>query len=159
MKKTEKIILAVLTMALGILLVVLNADIISILMTVLGVALLVFGIIDVFDKRIPPAVIKAVAGAVIILCSWVAVGAVLYVVAAALLVLGILTLYEKIKVHVQCVALWQTICHYATSILFIVIGILLLFNENNQAEWVFVISGICTVLQGGLVLLDACTDD
>jgi hypothetical protein len=159
MRKTEKIIVAISTMALGILLVVLKADIISILMTVLGVALLVFGVIDVLDKRIPPAVIKAVSGALIILCSWVAVGVVLYVVAAVLLVLGILTLYEKIKVSAQCIVLWQTVCHYATSVLFIVIGILLLFNKNNQAEWVFVVGGICTVLQGGLVLLDAFTDD
>ena len=159
MRKTEKIIVAVLTMALGVLLVVLKADVISILMTVLGVALIVFGIIDLLDKRIPPAVIKAVSGALIILCSWVAVGVVLYVVAAVLLVLGILTLYEKIKVSAHCIVLWQTVCHYATSILFIVIGILLLFNKNNGAEWVFVVSGICTVLQGGLVLLDAFTDE
>ena len=155
MKKSEKIIVAVLTIALGVLLVVLKADIISILMTVLGVALIVFGVMDFFNKLIPPAIIKTVCGALIILCSWVVVGAVLYVVAAALLVLGILTLYEKIKMGIQCVTFWQTVCHYATSVLFIITGILLLFNEGNSAAWVFVCSGICIVLQGGLLLLDA----
>ncbi len=159
MKKTEKIIVAVLTIALGILLVVLKADIVSILMTVLGVALIVFGIMDIFEKLIPPSIVKIVAGALIILCSWVFVGAVLYVVAAALLVLGILSIYEKIKTHVQCMTFWQTVCNYATSVLFIVIGVLLLFNEGDGAKWVFICSGILTVLQGGLVLLDAFTDD
>ena len=95
MKKTEKIITALLTIALGVLLIVLRGKLVSILMTVVGVGLIAFGIMDLFDRLFPPAVIKLVVGLVVILCGWVIVGAVLYVVAALLIIAGILLLYEK----------------------------------------------------------------
>lgn len=159
MKKTEKIIVSVLTIALGVLLMVLQADVISILMTVVGVTLIVFGVLDVFDKRMPPAVVKAIFGVVIVLCSWVAVNAIIYLVAAALLTLGILSLYEKVKSRIPCAGLWQTVCSYACSALFVIIGVTLFFCGEEESDWIFVFSGILTVLQGGLLLIDACTDD
>ena len=93
MKKTEKIISALLTIALGVLLIVLKGNVISILMTVLGLGLITFGVFDFFHNLVPPAVIKTVIGAIVILCGWVIVEAVLYVLAAALFIVGILLLY------------------------------------------------------------------
>ena len=97
MKKTEKIISALLTIALGVLLILLKGDVISILMTVLGLGLIAFGVVDFCNVLIPPAVIKTVVGAIVILCGWVIVEAVLYVLAAILLIAGILLLYDKIR--------------------------------------------------------------
>lgn len=159
MKKTEKMISAALTIALGILLIVLQGKIISILMTVLGVGLIAFGLLDLFNRLIPPAVIKLVAGGVIILCGWVIVEAVLYVVAAILLVAGILFLYEKIKSKPRCHSLFYTLCEYAAPVLCIVIGALLLFNQGNTVNWVFIVSGIFTVIEGGLLLVNAFSGD
>ena len=159
MKKTEKMISAALTIALGILLIVLRGQIISILMTVLGVGLIAFGILDLCNRLIPPAVVKLVAGGVIILCGWVIVEAVLYVVAALLLVAGILLLYEKIKSKTRCRSLFYTLCEYAAPILCIVIGTLLLFNQGNTVNWVFIVSGIFTCVEGGLLLINAFAGD
>lgn len=159
MKKTEKIISALLTIALGVLLIVLKGSIVSILMTVLGLGLIAFGIADLCYKRVPPAVIKLVVGAIVIICGWAIVEAVLYVVAAVLLIAGILLLYEKIKNRERCVTLWQTLCQYAVPTIFLVIGALLLFNQGNTVNWVFVISGSFTVLEGGLLLVNAFSDD
>ena len=97
MKKTEKIVAAGLTIALGILLMLLKADIISIIMTVLGGGWIALGLVDLVHKLVPPAIVKIVAGAVVILCGWIIVSAVLYIVAAMLLIAGIILLYEKIK--------------------------------------------------------------
>ena len=102
MKKTEKIVSALLTIALGVLLIVLKGSVISILMTVLGVGLIAFGLVDLCNRLIPPAVVKIVVGAIVILCGWVIVEAVLYVLAAALLIVGILLIYEKIKNKSPC---------------------------------------------------------
>lgn len=159
MKKTEKIIAAVSAIALGVLLIVLQGQIISILMTVLGVVLIALGVMDLINKLIPPAVVKLVAGLLVVVCGWVIVSAVLYVVAAGLIIAGILLLYEKIKCHVQCTMLWQTICQYAKPAVFLIIGLLLLFHQGETVSWVFVVSGICTVLEGGLLLVDAIIDD
>lgn len=159
MKRTEKIVSAGLTIALGVLLILLKADIISILMTVLGVGLIALGVMDLVHKLVPPAVVKLVSGAVVILCGWVIVSAVLYIVAAMLLVAGIILLYEKIKGKVCFSSKWKTVCDYAVPVLFILIGLCLLFNQGNTVNWVFIISGIFTVAEGGLLLITAFSED
>ena len=158
MKKSEKIISALVTMALGVLLIILKANIISILITVLGLGLIVLGCLDLFHKLIPPGVIKIVVGVVIILCGWVIVSAVLYVLAAILLIVGILTLYEQIKKK-PCGELWKMICSYAVPVVFIIIGLLLMFNQGNTVDWVFILSGILTVAEGGLFLVNIFGDN
>ncbi len=159
MKKTEKIVSALLTIALGVLLIILKGSVVSILMTVLGVGLIAFGLVDLCNRLIPPAVVKIVVGAIVILCGWVIVKAVLYVLAAALLIVGILLLYEKIKNKTVCPTLWQTICEYAVPVVFILIGIFLLFNQGNTVHWVFILSGAFTIIEGGLLLVNGFYQD
>ncbi len=159
MKKTEKIIAALLTIALGVLLIVLRGKLVSILMTVFGVGLIAFGITDLFNRLFPPAVVKLVVGLVVILCGWVIVGAVLYVIAALLIIAGILLLYEKIRYHECNGPLLFTLCEYAVPAVFLVIGTLLLFNRGNTANWVFILSGAFTVVEGGLLLVGSFSAD
>ena len=159
MKKSERLITALITIALGVLLIVLRGDLISILMTVVGLGLIAFGIMDLIDNRIPPAVIKLVGGVVVIVCGWVIVEAVLYLVAGALLIAGILLLYEKIKKHRRCDTLFYTLCEYAVPVVFLVIGTLLMFNQGNTVKWVFIFGGIFTIIEGGLLLVGALGDD
>ena len=153
MKRTEKIIAGLLTIVLGVLLIVLKGSVVSVLMTALGVGLLAFGVVDLWNQLIPPAVVKLVVGAIIILCGWVIVEAVLYVLAGVLIILGILILYEKIKCKAVCPTVWQTICDYAVPVFFILMGILLLFNQGSTLAWVFVLSGVFTIIEGGLLLV------
>lgn len=159
MKRTEKIITALLTIALGVLLIVLRGKLVSILMTVLGVGLMAFGIMDLFNRLFPPAVVKLVIGLVVILCGWVIVGAVLYIVAAILIIAGILLLYEKIRCKETGGSLFYTLCEYAVPAVFLVIGTLLLFNQGNTVSWVFILSGAFTIVEGGLLLVGAFAGD
>ena len=159
MKKTDKIITALLTIALGVLLIVLRGKIVSILMTVLGFALVSFGVMDLFSRLFPPAVIKIVIGFVIVLCGWVIVEAVLYVVSALLIIAGVLLLYEKIRFRKICATLLVTLCEYAVPAVLLVIGTLLLFNNGGMAKWVYYFSGTFTVLAGGLLLVGAFFND
>ena len=159
MKKSEKIISALLTVALGVLLIVLRGRFISILMTVLGISLIAVGVFDLINKLIPTAVIKLVCGAIVIICGWAIVGAVLYLMAGLLLIAGILLLYEQIKAKIRCDTWYLTLCQYAVPALFIVIGILLLFNQGNTVHWVFVFSGLLTIAEGGLLLVNALFND
>lgn len=159
MKKTEKIIAALLTIALGIILIVLKGSVISIAMTVLGIGLIVLGCIDLYNRRIPPCIIKIVVGVVVILFGWLLVSAVLYVLAAALIIVGCIMLYELIKRGERGCNLWQLLCKYAMPVLCLLIGILLLFNQGGTIAWVFIISGILVILEGGIMLLNAVLDD
>lgn len=155
MTKTQKILSAILTMALGVMLIVLQGEVISIAMTVLGVGCIVLGIMDLAQKRVPPAVVHLVLGVIIIVCGWAIVGAVLYLLAGVLLVAGILLVYEKLKLRVRCSTWHQALCEYAVPVLCIVIGILLLFNQGNTVNWVFIVCGIITLIEGGLLLVEA----
>ena len=155
MKKTEKIIAAVCTVAFGVLLIVLKDNFIGILMTVAGLCLISLGVADFVGRLIPPAVIKTVVGAFVIFCGWVVVEAVLYVLAAAVLIFGILLLYDKIKHKIVCYNALGIVIEYALPILCIAVGILLLFHSGNAAEFIFILSGILTVFIGAVLMLDA----
>ena len=155
MKKSEKIIAALLTMALGILFIILKDAFIALLMTIAGISLIALGVIDLVNKIVPPAVVKMVAGALVILCGWVLVEAVLYILAAILLIFGILLLYYNIKNNVRGCNLWETVLQYVTPSICIAIGILLLFHTGAIVNFVFVASGVLAVVEGCIMLYEA----
>lgn len=155
MKKTEKVVVALLTLLLGIALLILRGSLISVLMSVVGIVFIAFGIIQWIKGQIVLAVIKAVIGIVLIICGWTVVSAVLYVLAAAVMITGILLLYEQLKNQGCGATLLQKIAAFAYPIVCILIGFFLLFNNGNEAQWVFIVSGSLTVLEGGLLLLSA----
>ena len=155
MKKTEKVVVALLTLLLGIALLILRGSLISVLMSVVGILFIAFGIIQWIKGQIVLAVIKAVIGIVLIICGWTVVSAVLYVLAAAVMITGILLLYEQLKNQGCGATLLQKIAAFAYPIVCILIGFFLLFNNGNEEQWVFIVSGSLTVLEGGLLLLSA----
>ena len=155
MKKSERIIAAVLIMLFGILLIAIKDNFIGILMTVGGVFLIALGVVDIVQSLIPPAVIKMVVGVLVIVCGWAAVHAVLYVVSALLLIAGILLLYDKIKNGVNGCTLVHTICEYAVPAVCILMGILLFFHSSKAVNVIFISVGILGVVEGGLVLFGA----
>lgn len=159
MKKTEKILTAFLLIALGVVLAVLQGDLISILMTALGIGFIVLGCVDLYKSYILPAIVKCVVGVITILFGWILVGAVLYLLAAALIVFGIVLIYERIKCSEYKQNIWRIILYYAQPILLISIGFLLLFNQRETVAWIFVTCGVLTVLEGGILLTNALLDD
>lgn len=159
MKKSEKIISAVLMMVLGIMFIILKDKFIGLLMTVAGISLIVLGVVDIVENSIPPAVIKIVSGILVILCGWVVVEAVLYILAGVLLVFGILLLYDEIKNKGGCDTLWQTLLQYAVPVICIAIGVLLLFHRGEMMEIVLIISGCLIFVEGGIVLFNALTEE
>ena len=155
MKKSEKITAAILTMVVGVLLIAMQDNFIGLLMSIAGVCLIVLGVVDIFHHFIPPAVVKIVSGILIIVCGWVLVEAVLYVIAAMLLIAGVLLLYDKIRKRVVCDSLFKTILEYALPSVFILIGIFLLFHQAVALEIIFVVTGILTLIEGAILLIEA----
>lgn len=155
MKKSEKIIAAVLTMVVGVLLIALKGKFIGVIAVVAGVSLIVLGIVDIFGSGIPPAVIKIVVGVLIIVCGFAVVRAVVYVICAALLIAGVLLLYDKLKNGLRYMEIPQKICEIAMPSVCILIGVLLLFHNIKLMNMIFVICGILSLIEGGLILFNA----
>ena len=154
MKKSEKIIAAVLTMVVGVLLILMKDNFIGVLMSVIGLGLIVFGIVDIIENAVPPAVIKIVGGILTVICGWWVVEAVLYVLSAVLLICGILLLYDKIKRKVWCDTLVYTLCEYAAAVVCIAVGAVLLFHQNLTVNFIFITSGLLVLLEGGIMLFN-----
>ena len=159
MKKSEKIISAVLMMVLGIMFIILKDKFIGLLMTVAGISLIVLGVVDIVENSIPPAVIKIVSGILVILCGWVVVEAVLYILAGVLLAFGILLLYDEIKNQTGCDTLWQTLLQYAVPVICIAIGVVLLFHRGEMMDIVLIISGCLIFVEGGILLFNALIEE
>ena len=159
MKKTEKLIIALLMMVIGVLFIVMKNNFIGILMTIAGISLIVLGVVDAVQRLIPPAVIKIVSGIFVVVCGWTVVEAVLYILAAALLILGILLLYDKLKRRYTCAHILYTVCEYAVPIICILIGMLLLLHRGININFIFISCGILSILEGGLLLFNTFSDE
>ena len=152
MKKSEKIIVAVLAMAVGVLLIALQGDFISILMTIAGIGLIVWGIIDLCLRQLTFGVVKIVSGILAIVCGWTLVEAVLYIVAALSLIAGILLLCDKLKKKITCNGFLRTALEYAVPSMLILLGILFLFHQTLPILFVFISGGVVIVLEGAVFL-------
>ncbi len=155
MKKSEKLITALVLMALGVLFIILKDNFIGILMTVAGVSLIVLGIVDVINGGLPQAIVKIVSGLLLIICGWAVVEAVLYILSGILLIFGMLWLYDKIKNGTSCSALWQTVLEYVMPSVCIAIGFLLLFHRSGAVGLILTLCGILAIIEGAILLIDA----
>ena len=152
MKKSEHIISAIFTIAIGVLLMIMKGEMISVFMTILGVSLIVLGLIDLLEENIPFAVVKIVVGGVVIFFGWTIVSAVVYILAALVLIVGILALYDCVRFRLRCLQGKEVLKILIEPVVCILIGLILFFNKW---DWVFVLAGLFTILEGGLLLFDA----
>lgn len=155
MKSSEKAVCGVLTVLFGLLFIILQGDVVSVAMTMLGAALVVWGVLDLFERRLEAALIKIIAGAVIVLFGWLIVGAVLYILAAALLVLGAWLLYVRLKNRACCSTPVELALWCAPAVVCMLVAFVLFFNRGGAVAWVFVVSGVFIVAEGGLLLYEA----
>ena len=82
--------------------------------------------------------------------------AVVYITAALVLIVGILALYDCLRYKLKCAQGLELIRALAMPAVCILIGVILFFNKW---EWIFVLAGILTVLEGGLILADALSEN
>ena len=143
---------AIASVVLGILLIILKNDVISIALTVLGAAVLISAIVDFTGKRTNSAVIQAVIGVCILVFGWVFVNLALYVFAAALLIVGLLQIVDIGKSGAGCPAK-AGLTVYLKPAVTVLAGACLLLNQSGTIAWVFVVSGILLIAEGVLELI------
>ena len=150
----NNLIMAIATVVLGVLFIVLKGEVISIAMTVLGVALIVAAVIDFVNKKLTEGVIKAVLGAVVIICGWAFVKVALYIMAAVLLIYGILQLIEAIKATGKKSKVLNTVWRLVEPVLTIIIAVCLIFNQGGAVEWLFIVAGVILIIEGMVSLIN-----
>ena len=155
MKVSERIIFALVTITLGVLLIAWRGDIIQVLMTVLGIALLVLGVLDWIERGVKIAAIKLFLGVLSLAFGWLLVPAVSYILATALvlfavyLAVGFFRCGNKISLAFRSISLW------IKPVLLFLMGLFLFLNNGGDADWAFVLVGVMAVPLGGILLAEA----
>ncbi len=153
MKKARKQngwLYALASIVIGILFVWLRGGVVSIAMTVLGVALVAYGVEDLLKHRTVTGVVKLVLGIAILVCGWVFLSVALYIMAALLLVYGLLELFAFFRIK-QRPAL-DILVGLGGPVICLAVAACLFFNQGGAIDWVFLVSGILLIVQGVLDL-------
>jgi uncharacterized membrane protein HdeD (DUF308 family) len=128
MKKTSQIISAAMTLALGILFVILKADVVGICLTVLGVALIVVG--------------------------WLLLDVALLILGIVLLIYGILELIKRIM-SVKGERLWAFILGLISPVICVVASVFLITSRGSAITWTVIVAGVFLIVNGVLALISA----
>ena len=147
MKLSSNLITSVLTIVLGVLFIVLKGGVIGIAMTILGMGLIIWAVLDLVDKNYNPAIVKGIAGVVVIVFGWTLASIVLYVLSALLLVYAIYQIYDLVKSKTR------NSIKFVEPAIMALIAILLLFNQGGTITWVFIVTGIFLIIEGVLALI------
>jgi len=144
------------TLALGILFVILKAQVIGIAITVIGVALIVVAIVDLVKRNFVSAVIKAVLGILVLVIGWLVLDIALLIIGIALLVYGIVELVKRIMSKKgKNEKTWQKVLGLLQPVICIVASILLITNSGNVLDWVIIIPGVFFIIDGVLGIINA----
>ena len=153
MKKLSMLISAFMTLAVGILFLILKTDVISIAITVISLALFLKAALDVIRLRILSGVVKVVLGIAVLIVGWWLIDVAVLILGAVLLAFGALRFLKALFRRKRGVRLWKIIITLIEPVI-CVMGALLLINSRGVAlEGVVTVVGIILVVDGVLALL------
>lgn len=137
---------------IGVLFIIYKSEIISIAMSLIAVALIVMGVIDLVRRSVVSGVVKIVFGALVLAAGWLFVKLALYVLAAFLLIAGVVDLYKLLKLKIKKLSL-SVIMHLIQPAIYVLVAICLFFNQGGTLSWVFTVSGIFFIIDGVVALI------
>ena len=150
----NEIVMASILVIVGALFMIFKGEIISIIMTILGIRMIVRGIFDLMRGYTMGGVINIVFGALILGAGWLFITLALYILAACLLIAGIGELSGLLKERVKKLNL-AVILRIAQPVIYILVAICLFFNQGGAISWVFTVSGLFLIVDGALGLVAA----
>ena len=153
--KNSKLVSGIIFAVVGLLLIVLKGQVISIAATCLGVVFIVNGIMSVVKNDLTKGIITIVIGAIIILFGWLFVTIALYILGALLIAYGVLDLINKSKVKIVFDDTLKKVLYYVIPVLYIVAGACLLFNQGETVSFVFILTGVILLVNGILTILES----
>ncbi len=148
MDKKQNLIASAVSIALGALLIAMKGNIISIALTVIGVALIAFAVIDILQGVKTLAVIKGVFGVCILVFGWVFINLALYIVGGFMIASGLMQIVNRHKPGNVIYSKKQENLELIKSIAVILAGGCLLFNQGAAVDWVFVVAGVLLIIEG-----------
>ena len=142
--KTNNLIAVILTLILGVMLIIFRSFFLNVAMSIIGIALIVWAIIDAINHKWTFFVIKLLIGIALIILGWLVTKIILYILAGLILCYAIYQIFLLINSNCKK---WQIFVQPA--LLFLVALLLLL----KGFDWAFMIAGLALIVQSGLSLI------
>lgn len=153
MNKKEGLISAVVSILLGLLLVILKNDVISIALTVIGIGLLVSAVMDFVNHLTKVGIVKAVIGVSVLVFGWMFINLALYILAAAIIIMGLMQIVNINRYAPFGMTGKEKVIVYCKPVLTVLAGVFLFFNQGGALAWVFVVTGVLLIVEGVMDLL------
>ena len=155
MSKIKKIIISILTIALGIAFIVKDPGfVVGYAATAIGCYLCISGGYDYAIRLTLRGSIKAVLGVLLVFFPWLMANILLYLFAAFLIVIGIFYLATLFNSRLKGTPM---VLLLLIAILYIVVGVLIIINEFAAQEWIIIVMGVSLIIDGLVSLFDALT--
>lgn len=148
MDKKIRVVSSVISIVLGLMLIVMKGEIISLAITLLGVTVLISAISDFVNSFKNVGIIKAVIALCILVFGWVFVNLALYILAAAIIIMGLLQIANINEIVSVNLTVKDKALIYAKPVITVLAGACLLFNQGGTIAWVFIITGILLIIEG-----------
>lgn len=158
MKLSTKLSSAIISIAVGIMFMILKDDIIGITMTLIGAGAIIMAIVDFVNKQTQDGIIKTIIGIVILVLGWVFVDIALYIIAGVLIILGISQIISAVKLSKYCNSV-QKVFMLIKPVATLAAGLCLFFNKGGTMDWIFFLVGALILLEGLLSLADPTDKD
>lgn len=155
MSKRDNIISSIFSIVLGFLLITLKSNVITIAITVIGVAVLLSALFDFVNKFTNIGIVKAVIGLCILVFGWMFINLALYILAASIIVMGLLQIANIHRFAPINLTMKESIMLYIKPIVTVLAGACLFFNQGGTISWIFVVTGILLIAEGVLELVDS----
>lgn len=154
MEKRENMLTAIVSILLGLLLITLKGQVISIALTILGGAILLWAVIDFVNQMTSSGIVKSVIGICVLVFGWMFVNLALYILAAAIIIMGLLQIVNLHKICPINLTITQKILFYAKPAVIVLAGGCLLLNQGGTIDWVFIITGVLLIVEGVFALFE-----
>lgn len=139
---------------LGLLLLLLKGEVISIVLTIVGILVLVSAFSAWRGQRSNEAIGKAVVGVCILAFGWLFVNLALYIVAAVIVAVGLKKIVDTKNSSPVNLSLQEKVMIYAKPALIVLAGLVLFFNQGGVIDWVFIVVGVLLIVEGALEIFE-----
>jgi len=139
-----------LAMGVGLLLCLLKGEVISIVLSIIGILVLVSAFFDWKNQRTNTGIVKLVVGICILLFGWLFVNLALFLLAAVIIIIGLKKIMQIKEQSPVNLSTQDKVVVYAKPVLTVLAGAILLLNQGGVIDWIFMVVGILLIIEGAL---------
>ena len=139
-----------LAMGVGLLLCLLKGEVISIVLSIIGILVLVSAFFDWKNQRTNAGIVKLVVGICILLFGWLFVNLALFLLAAVIIIIGLKKIMQVKEQSPVNLSKQDKVVVYAKPVLTVLAGAILLLNQGGVIDWIFMVVGILLIVEGAL---------